>query len=126
MHYLILATDYDGTLAKNGEVSEATLDALKRLQKTGRKLILVTGRQLEDICDVFPEVDLFDCVVAENGAVIYFPTTREELLLGSLPPEKFIRALRSRNIEPLSVGKVIVATWEPKAQSDVSTLEAEP
>ena len=122
MHYLILATDYDGTLAKNGEVSEATLDALKRLQKTGRKLILVTGRQLEDICDVFPEVDLFDCVVAENGAVIYFPTTREELLLGSLPPEKFIRALRSRNIEPLSVGKVIVATWEPNENEVLTTI----
>lgn len=122
MHYLILATDYDGTLAENGKVSEATLDALKRLQKAGRKLILVTGRQLEDICDVFPEVDLFDCVVAENGAVIYFPTTREELLLGSLPPEEFIRALRSRNIEPLSVGKVIVATWEPNETEVLTTI----
>jgi len=50
MHYLILATDYDGTLATNGKVSEGTLDALKRLQKSGRKLILVTGRQLEDLC----------------------------------------------------------------------------
>ncbi|PZV18814.1 MAG: phosphoglycolate phosphatase [Pseudanabaena sp.] len=113
MHYLILATDYDGTLAKDGKVSEATLDALKRLQKSGRKLILVTGRQLEDILLVFPEVNLFDCVVAENGAVIYFPATREELLLGDLPPEKFVQTLRSRNIDPLSVGKVIVATWEP-------------
>ena len=122
MHYLILATDYDGTLAKNGEVSEATLDALKRLQKTGRKLILVTGRQLEDVCNIFPEVDLFDCVVAENGAVIYFPTTREELLLGSLPPEKFVQALRSRNIEPLSVGKVIVATWEPNETEVLTTI----
>jgi len=113
MHYLILATDYDGTLAKDGKVSESTLDALKRLQKSGRRLILVTGRQLEDLCKVFPETSVFDCVVAENGAVIYFPATREELLLGSLPPEKFVQALRSRNIDPLSVGKVIVATWEP-------------
>jgi phosphoglycolate phosphatase (TIGR01487 family) len=113
MHYLILATDYDGTLAKDGQVSDVTLDALKRLQKSGRKLILVTGRQLEDLIAVFPETSLFDCVVAENGAVIYFPSTREELLLGSLPPEKFVNALRSRNIDPLSIGKVIVATWEP-------------
>jgi phosphoglycolate phosphatase (TIGR01487 family) len=122
MHYLILATDYDGTLAKDGKVSEETLDALKRLQKAGRKLILVTGRQLEDICAVFPGVDLFDCVVAENGAVIYFPTTREELLLGSLPPEKFVQALRSRNIDPLSIGKVIVATWEPNETEVLTTI----
>jgi hydroxymethylpyrimidine pyrophosphatase-like HAD family hydrolase len=113
MHYLILATDYDGTLAHNGNVSENTLAALKRLQKSGRKLILVTGRQLEDLCQIFPEVSLFDCVISENGAVLYFPLNREELLLGSAPPENFVQALRSRNIDPLSVGKVIVATWEP-------------
>ncbi len=113
MHYLIFATDYDGTLAKDSKVSDATLAALKRLQKSGRKLILVTGRQLEDLCQVFPEVSLFDCAVVENGAVLYFPLTREELLLGDLPPESFVKALRSRNIDPLSVGKVIVATWEP-------------
>lgn len=108
-----MATDYDGTLATNGKVLEETLDALKRLQKSGRKLILVTGRQLEDLCEIFPEVNLFDCVVAENGAVLYFPSTREEFLLGSLPPESFVQKLRSLNIDPLSVGKVIVATWEP-------------
>jgi HAD superfamily hydrolase (TIGR01484 family) len=113
MHYLILATDYDGTLASGGKVSDVTLEALKRLQKSGRKLILVTGRQLDDLCQVFPEVNIFDCVVVENGAVLYFPSTREEFLLGSLPPESFVEALRSRNIDPLSVGNVIVATWEP-------------
>jgi hydroxymethylpyrimidine pyrophosphatase-like HAD family hydrolase len=121
MHYLILATDYDGTLAKDGKVLEPTLDALKRLQKSGRRLILVTGRQLEDLCQAFPETSIFDCVVAENGAVIYFPATREELLLGSLPPEKFVNALRSRNITPLSVGKVIVATWEPNEAEVLNT-----
>jgi len=113
MHYLILATDYDGTLATNGKVSDTTLEALKRLQKSGRKLILVTGRQLDDLVEVFPEVNLFDCAVVENGAVLYFPINREEVLLGSLPPEGFVQALRSQQIDPLSVGKVIVATWEP-------------
>ena len=113
MHYLILATDYDGTLATNGKVSAATLNALKQFQKSGRKLILVTGRQLEDLFQVFPEASLFDCVIVENGAVLYYPETREELLLGSLPPDAFVEALRSQKIDPLSVGKVIVATWEP-------------
>jgi hypothetical protein len=112
MHYLILATDYDGTLATGGKVSDETLEALKRLQKTGRKLILVTGRQLDDLCQVFPEVNLFDCVVSENGAVLHFPATCEEFLLGSIPPESFVQELRSRNV-PISVGKVIVAAWEP-------------
>lgn len=121
MRYVAFATDYDGTLAKNGQVDQTTLAALKRLQESGRKLILVTGRQLEDLFQAFPEVNSCDCVVAENGAVLYFPETREERRLGDRPPEAFIQALQLQNVSPLSVGKVIVATWEPH---ETTVLEA--
>lgn len=113
MRYLALASDYDGTLAKDGQLNEATLAALKRLRESGRKLLLVTGRHLDDLCHVFPQVDWFDCVVAENGALLYYPATREEQLLGDRPPEAFIQALQARNVSPLGVGRVIVSTWEP-------------
>ena len=43
MQYLVLATDYDGTLAQQGRVDEPTLAALGRLRRSGRKIILVTG-----------------------------------------------------------------------------------
>ena len=121
MRYLALATDYDGTLATDSQVTEATLAALKRLRESGRQLILVTGRQLEELCQVFPQVDWFDCVVAENGALLYWPATREEQLLGSCPPEFFIQTLKTRNVTPLSVGRVIVATWQP---NETIVLEA--
>lgn len=113
MHFLALAADYDGTLATNGQVDEATVTALKRLRESGRKLLLVSGRHLDDLCNVFPEVDLFDCVVVENGALLYIPATREERVLGDRPPEAFIQALQAQNIQPLGIGRVIVSTWEP-------------
>jgi HAD superfamily hydrolase (TIGR01484 family) len=113
MRYLALATDYDGTLAHHGHVDDPTLDALRRLRETGRKLILVTGRELDELMDVFPRLDLFDRVVAENGALLYRPEGREEKLLGERPPESFVEALKARGIGPISVGRVIVATWEP-------------
>lgn len=113
MHYLALASDYDGTLAKDGRVDDNTLAALDRLRASGRKLILVTGRELNDLQRVFPQMDLFDCIVAENGAVLYWAASREEKQLGDRPPEEFVRALRDRNVDPLSVGRVIVATWQP-------------
>ncbi len=87
MQYLALASDYDGTLATDGQVQGETLAALKRMRESGRKLILVTGRQLEELCQVFPQVDWFDCVVAENGALLHFPASGEEQLLGDLPSE---------------------------------------
>src|SRR3954447_7280153 len=48
MRYLALATDYDGTLATAGRVTAPTLAALERLRQSGRRLLLVTGRELED------------------------------------------------------------------------------
>lgn len=113
MHYFVLASDYDGTLAADGRVSEETVAALNRWRTSGRKLILITGRQLDDLQSVFSQLNLFDCIVAENGALLYWPATREEKLLGDRPPEEFVKALLDRQVEPLSVGQAIVATWHP-------------
>jgi HAD superfamily hydrolase (TIGR01484 family) len=113
MRYFALATDYDGTLAHDGVVGPETIAALEHLRATGRKLILVTGRELAGLLRAFPRIELFDRVVAENGALIYCPATREEQPLGEAPPEAFVAALRAQGVAPLSVGRVIVATWQP-------------
>jgi hypothetical protein len=86
---------------------------LQRLRASGRKLILVTGRRLDELFQVLPQVDWFDCVVAENGALIYWPSTRKEQLLGDRPSTAFIQALQDRQVDSLAVGRVIVATWKP-------------
>jgi hydroxymethylpyrimidine pyrophosphatase-like HAD family hydrolase len=113
MRYLALATDYDGTIAHDGIVDETTLDALKRFRSSGRKLILVTGRELPDLENVFPHLDLFDRVVAENGAVLFTPAAWEKRLLAKRPPDEFIADLKAHNVSGLSVGEVVVATWHP-------------
>jgi HAD superfamily hydrolase (TIGR01484 family) len=113
MYFIALATDYDGTLAHDGIVSQKTLAALERFKKTGRKLILVTGRELPDLKRVFPDIGLFDKVVVENGALIYTPASEEERVISSSPEPKFVTRLTKRGVKPLSVGRSIVATWEP-------------
>ena len=80
MRYLVLVTDYDGTLAMGGKADESTLSALERLRMSGRRAILLTGRQLDDLLTVCPRVSVFDYVVAENGAVLYEPRTRQQTL----------------------------------------------
>lgn len=113
MRYLVLATDYDGTIAHHGRVDDATRSALERLRATGRRLVLVTGREIDDLKHVCPNLELFDWIVAENGALLYRPSSREEKALGPSPPAAFVEALKQRGVGPLSVGRVIVATWEP-------------
>ena len=113
MRYRALATDYDGTLASLGAVAPETLAALESLAATGRKLILVTGRRIDDLIRVFPEVAIFDRVVAENGPLLYRPKSHETRLLSQPPPAAFVDELRRRGVQPLTVGQVFVATEEP-------------
>ncbi|MGH6936161.1 MAG: HAD family hydrolase, partial [Methylocella sp.] len=112
MYFVALATDYDGTIAENGVVAEATLEALRELKQSGRNLLLVTGRQLPDLKEVLPEIALFDLVVAENGGILFDPKTGEETLLAAEPPQAFLDRLQAREV-PVSVGRCIVATSEP-------------
>ena len=113
MRYLVLVTDYDGTLASGGKADESTLSALERLRMSGRRAILLTGRQLDDLLTVCPRLSVFDYVVAENGAVLYEPRTRQQTLLGKPPPGRFLQRLRELTGDSIGVGKVIVDTRVP-------------
>ena len=121
MRYLALATDYDGTLATDGRVNAATAAALDRYRVSGRRVILVTGRELADLMRACPQLDWFSRVVAENGALLYDPATQRERALAEPPSEALVALLRARGVRPLSVGRVIVATREPH---EVQVLEA--
>ncbi len=112
MQFIALATDYDATLATEGRVEPETMAALDRFKRSGRKLVMVTGRELSDLRRVFDRFDLFDRVIAENGALLYRPHSGESVPLGDPPPPEFIERLRRAAI-PLTVGRSIVATVEP-------------
>lgn len=112
MQVRALATDYDGTLATHGSVDEETIAALRSLAASGRVLIMVTGRELPDLRQVFQHLNLFTRIVAENGALIYNPAKDEERLLSGRVPERFIAALQRRGLR-FSVGRGVVATVQP-------------
>jgi HAD superfamily hydrolase (TIGR01484 family) len=110
--YTALATDYDGTIAQHGDVTESTHAALASWKEAGRKLIMVTGREIPDLQKVCSFTKLFDCIVGENGAVLYWPAKGEKKVLVPPPPHEFIERLRALGVSPLSFGEVIVATQE--------------
>lgn len=84
--------------------------ALERVRASGRKIVLVTGRRLPHLVRLFPRVELFDRIVAENGALLSNPLNGSERTLADPPPRAFVAALEGRGVSPLSVGRVIVAT----------------
>jgi HAD superfamily hydrolase (TIGR01484 family) len=113
MYFEAVALDYDGTLADHGKVSEKTLQALRNCKKSGGRLILVTGRFLDNLRETFSDFPIFDRIVAENGAVVFDPASRQQRVIGTEPPSILVKRLQERGVEPLSIGKSIVATREP-------------
>ena len=84
-----------------------------KARNAGFKLILITGRELPELLNVFSRLDLFDLVVAENGALLFWPQTGKEKMLCDSPSEEFISALRTEQVSPLSVGRCVLATVRP-------------
>ncbi len=113
MRYLALAVDYDGTAASHDKLAESARLAIERLRTSGRRIVLVTGRRVEDLLQVCPAIAVFDLVVAENGAVVYDPSRREDIVLGVPVPDRVVDRLQERGVDPIEVGKVLVATRDP-------------
>jgi hydroxymethylpyrimidine pyrophosphatase-like HAD family hydrolase len=118
-----LATDYDGTLAENGAVSETTFAALTRFKERGGKLVMVTGRILPELKEVFPKLGVFDLVVAENGALLYWPGSGAVRALAEPPPATFVEKLTERGVGPIQCGHCIVATWTPHEVTVLETIK---
>ncbi len=107
-----LVTDFDGTLACDGTVSTQTLVALQRLKAASFRLVLATGRRLDELIAIFPGIEVFDEVVAENGALRYQPATRTSQLLAPAANARILDVLRRRGVTPLLVGQVIIASLQ--------------
>jgi hydroxymethylpyrimidine pyrophosphatase-like HAD family hydrolase len=121
MWFHVLVCDYDGTLATAGSIAPPTFEALKRVRESGRRVLLITGRRFDDLLAVCPELDFFDLVVAENGAVLYDPRAKRAEDLADPPPAAFLEGLREVAV-PFDAGRVIVATVVPHEVAVLETI----
>lgn len=121
MYLKVLACDLDGTLARDGAIEPETWQALERAKAAGSTLVLVTGRTLAGLAPEGPFSALFDAVVAEDGAAIYFPRNDSVTLpFGRLAP-RLVERLERSGI-PLERGAAIVATWTPHDRTVLDIL----
>ena len=70
MQKRLIATDYDGTLNRNGVIDDETRTAIDRWRADGRYFGVVTGRGV-DFYDTAKEVRLpFDYLIVCNGCLL--------------------------------------------------------
>jgi hydroxymethylpyrimidine pyrophosphatase-like HAD family hydrolase len=106
-YFKAVAIDFDGTLAERGPPAPSVLAALRSAREMGLRLLLVTGRTLTDLWQVFPDVaEHFDMTVAENGAILR-AADGQRRLARPVDPE-LAKALQTRGI-PVLPGEVILA-----------------
>jgi len=113
-----LALDYDGTIAVNGVLDPAVREAIAEARRRGIVVLLVTGRRLPDLRHTAGDLACFDAIVAENGAVLEFPSGRR-VVVGRPPSQAFLAELRRRGV-PFTAGESVL---ELDAQWAVPTLE---
>jgi len=92
MKFCVLALDYDGTIAENGKPHPSVMEAIQDARARGIVVVLLTGRILSDLKQVAGDLNVFDAVVAENGAVLAFPNGRTRAL-GRPPPSALMDEL---------------------------------
>ena len=120
MRFAAVAIDYDGTLAQDGLVDSSTAAALEQ-GGLGAEVYPVTGRMLRELLPLFPQAALCARIVAENGAVLYRPATRDQRLLAAPASAALIDTLKRKGVTPLDVGDSIIATVRPH---EVPIMEA--
>lgn len=110
--WTVLASDFDGTLATEGWVPVEALAAVARFRAGGGRFVLITGRRLPELFEVFPETDrVADLVVAENGGILHHPGRPPATLLGPPPPEDLKEVLVSCGVVDVEIGELIVSAW---------------
>jgi hydroxymethylpyrimidine pyrophosphatase-like HAD family hydrolase len=109
MKLAALAIDYDGTIAVDGVFDPDVREAIAGARQQGIAVALATGRQLSDLRRVAGDLTCFDVVVAENGAVLYFPASGRHVLLSHPPSRAFVEELQRRGVQ-VAVGESVVET----------------
>ncbi|HBZ71311.1 MAG TPA: hypothetical protein DEP35_16910 [Deltaproteobacteria bacterium] len=107
MKLKLLALDYDRTIAENGQLDRGVRSALIEARRKDITLVLATGRILGDLQRLPCGLELFDAVVAENGAVLNFPDTGRTIVLAEPPEQIFVQELTRRNI-PFLAGTCLI------------------
>ena len=124
MKFGVLALDYDGTIARDGQLDPDVRVAIGEARARGIAVVIVTGRILSELKQVAGNLKFVDAVVAENGAVLDFPNGHSRLL-GNSPSVLFLDELKRRNLE-FKAGQCVVeldASAAPQVLTVIRELE---
>lgn len=126
MKLAVVALDYDGTITDaDGTLNGDVRAAIRDLRSRGIAVLIATGRRLEHLRESVGDLRIVDAVVAENGALIAFPSSGRTLFLGHPPPPVLLDELKRLQIV-FQTGECVIemdASKAPAALDAIRRLE---
>lgn len=109
-----LVTDLDRTITdvppkRDFDPADYDKNLMKELKKLEMVKIIATGRSIKYVKKLCNHFKAWDCAVAENGAVVYFPETKKTITTNSFYMAKTKRIVKELNLSECTIGKVIVS-----------------
>ncbi|MGI5212684.1 HAD family hydrolase [Plantactinospora sp. CA-290183] len=107
----LVATDLDGTLLRSDRtLSARTAEVISRISAGGTQVVLVTGRPIRWLNQVYDQLAAPMPAICANGAVVYDPTTDQVLRADPLAPELLAEVVRRLRAEVPGVAFAVEVT----------------
>ena len=109
-----IITDLDRTITDNApkpefDPGDFDIELLKQLKALKIDLFLATGRTIHYVRKLCKKFNIWICVVAENGAVLYFPKSRKTITINTFYMTKSKKIIRNLKLPNTTIGKVITS-----------------
>ncbi|MBU0979538.1 MAG: phosphoglycolate phosphatase [Nanoarchaeota archaeon] len=101
-----LVTDFDRTITDRPGV--LSRNVMKELKKLKTMHILATGRPFEFVKRLARSHRIWDAIVCENGAVVYFPNSKKTIIINSVFMDKARKTLEEKRIAG-QYGEVVIS-----------------
>ena len=112
--YRAIIMDFDKTITEKvaKEIfnpDDIDINLLKEMKKINMDLILATGRNIHYVKKLCKKFKIWRCIIAENGAVLYFPKIKKTITINSYYMRRAKKIIRDLNLPGTCVGKVIIS-----------------
>ncbi len=109
-----IITDFDRTITDKPpkavfDKKDLDIKLLNELKKLEKDLFLATGRPFDYVKELSKKINIWRCIVAENGAVIFFPRTTKTFVINTKYMNKAKKIIKKLNLPKTTIGKVITS-----------------
>ena len=123
-----IITDLDRTITdKPGkpyfDAADYDTKLFTEMKKAGIPLFLATGRTLSYVKKLSNKFKVWQCIIAENGAVIYFPKTKKTITTNTVYQAKVKKIVRDLNLPGVIIGKIIISIPEEHEKIVMKNIE---